>query len=233
MSTNISTNGISCHKIPVFSVNKLFFGYTKNRVVLKDINFELYPEQSIGLTGRNGSGKTTFFRCITGLEKIWNGEILLNGKLIKNDKDFIKFRRNVGFSVQNPEEQLFFATTLEDVMFGPLNIGLSPNEAEDVGVEWLAKVGLQGLERTQIAHLSGGQQKLLALAGIFAMNPAALLLDEPFNGLDTNAVDRICGILHQIQSAKVIVCHNEMLLRQLCPQIIRLQDGRFENEGNF
>lgn len=226
--TQADNNSRGMAENPVFSVSRLCFGYSGSNALLNNVDFALFPGQSIGLAGKNGCGKTTFFRCIAGLEKIWSGEIFLNGSPIKNEMDFIRMRRSVAFSVQNASDQLFFATALEDVMFGPLNLGLPQEMAEARGLEWLAKVGLQGFEKRQTAHLSGGQQKLLALAGIFAMEPTALLLDEPFNGLDATTTDRICAIINETRAARIMVCHNETLLRQLCPEIMRLQDGRLE-----
>ena len=214
----------------LFGAEGLVFGYQKDQPLLDHIDLDLQPGLCLGLSGKNGSGKTSLFRCLTGLNKIWSGEIKLRGQPIKTEKEFAVLRKNVGFAVQNAEDQLFFATVLEDVSFGPLNLGMSQEEARERGRHWLEKTGLAGMEDMPTFHLSGGQQKLLALAGIFAMEPAVLLLDEPFNGLDETATRRITALLAELPAAMLVVCHDHGLLNKICDGILQLEGGKLRRE---
>lgn len=228
-SCSISSTQISSGQ-PIFQLKGLNFGYDENEPILININLALYSGQILGISGKNGSGKTTLFRCITGLNKPWSGEIIFHGQLLRNEKEFVALRKKVGFSLQNAEDQIFFATVLEDVSFGPLNLGLDQKAAEQMALIWLNMLGLADLASKQIAQLSGGQQKLVALAGIFAMEPEALLLDEPFNALDSDAVNKMIHLLRELPAAKIVVCHDEMLLRRICTKIVHLEKGQLVAE---
>lgn len=210
----------------LLKLENLHFAYPSGQSVLNGVNLELLPTQSIGLSGPNGSGKTTLFRCITGLETPQAGAIWLNGQEIKTEKDFRNLRKRVGFSLQNAEDQLFFPTVLEDVSFGPLNLGLSQEEAKERSLNTLAMLGLYNFEKRLTFELSGGQQKLVALAAVLAMRPNVLLLDEPLNGLDKTAAQRLQTVLGQLQCAKIIVSHDGDLLTSLCARLVQLENGQ-------
>lgn len=216
----------------LLAIRDLHFGYDPAIPLLRGINLTLRGGQTIGLRGANGSGKTTFFRCLTGLEKIGKGEIRLMGKAIKSEKDFRYLRRMVGFSLQNAEDQLIFPTVIDDVSFGPLNQGLREEEARSVARATLESLKLESLEARLTHELSGGQQKLVALAAVLAMQPEILLLDEPFNGLDATACGLVADLLGKLKSAKIITCHDDDLLERLCPQICQLENGRIEKLRN-
>lgn len=216
---------------PLLEACNLTFGYN-GQPVLGNLNFQLWPGQNLGLCGANGSGKTTLFRCLTGLEKCQSGQILLQGRPIKTEKDFSFLRRKVGYSLQNAEDQLIFPTVLEDICFGPLNLGLNQAEAEAEAKEMLGKIGLDGFENRLTHELSGGQQKLVALAAVFVMHPEVLLLDEPFNGLDSHASKLLCAILAEIDCPKILVIHDRALLGSLCQKWLRLENGRLQTDLN-
>lgn len=206
-------------------IQDLCFAYGP-RQILRCVSFAIYAGESVGLSGANGSGKTTLFRCITGLEKADSGAIILNGQQMCVEKDFQGLRRCVGFSLQEAEDQLIFPTVLEDVSFGPLNIGCSETEAQAQATAVLNQLGLAGYEERLCHELSGGQQKLVALAGVLAMRPALLLLDEPFNALDANATKRVMEVIANLDCAKIIVAHDQTMLRQLCQRQLKLEQGK-------
>lgn len=215
---------------PLLSLKQIVFSY-KNQPVLNGLNLDLAPHESIGLIGANGSGKTTLFRCITGLEKVAKGQILFAGREINSAKDFQFLRRHVGFSLQNAEDQLIFPTVSEDVSFGPLNLGLSQQEANVRTKETLELLGIGSLADRFTIELSGGQQKLVALCAVLAMRPKLLLLDEPFNGLDQNGVKRLVKALTELACAKLIVAHDHSLLKKLCPRLLALSGGILTAHG--
>lgn len=207
---------------PLLHVSDLCFSYGR-RAVLRNLSLTLAKGEKIALAGPNGSGKTTFFRCLTGLEKIASGQILLSGRKVDTEADFQELRRVVGYSVQNAEDQLIFPTVLEDVSFGPLNLGLEEPEAKARQI--LAVLGLKGKEDWLTHQLSGGQQKLVALAAVLVMEPRILLLDEPFNGLDAAACGRLSRLLGERDCAMIVVAHDPEHLRGLCQRRLAMEDG--------
>ena len=213
------------HNTPIFSLKGISFGYGQGdtmRPVLHDVDFSLHPGQRIGLYGPNGSGKTTLFRCITGLARPQSGQVLFHGTPVKDENDFHDLRCKVGFVLQHAEDQLFFPTVLEDVAFGPLNLGLAPDEARDRAVETLRGLGLAGFEDRLTHRLSGGEKKLVSLAAVMAMQPEALLLDEPTNGLDNDARQRIIDILCSLDTARITISHDWDFLAQTSTQYLTI-----------
>lgn len=193
---------------PIIALENVAYATPDGKSVLNGVNLELFPEQTVCLRGKNGSGKTTLFRCLTGLNKIAGGEIRHEGKPARSNSDFEALRRDVGYVLQDPDNQIIFPQVLEDVSFGPINLGFLPKEAEAAAREALAAVGLSGFEERLGHELSGGEKRLAALAAILAMKPRALLLDEPLNELDDEACARVCEVIAKIKCAKIIVSHD-------------------------
>ncbi|WP_165071881.1 ABC transporter ATP-binding protein [Desulfovibrio sp. ZJ200] len=213
----------------IFSVEHVHFSYVQDeekRDVLRDVSFALAAGQKVGLYGPNGSGKTTFFRCITGLARPQQGRIRFHGKVLHGEKDFYELRCKVGFVLQHAEDQLFFPTVLEDVAFGPLNLGLAPQAARQRALETLEYLGLRGFEQRLTHRLSGGEKKLISLATVLAMHPEALLLDEPTNGLDTDARQRLIDILRALPTARIIISHDWEFLAQTSTEYLTIVNGR-------
>lgn len=220
----------------IFSLHHVFVSYTiqgEEKKVLQDVNFSLQEGQKIGLYGPNGCGKTTFFRCITGLVKPTQGNIFFQGKMCQSESDFVRLRQEVGFAVQQAEDQIFFPTVLEDVAFGPLNLGLPPKEAYEIAKETLSQLGMDSFSERLVHQLSAGEKRLIALAGILAMKPKALLLDEPTTGLDTKATTRLTKLLQELSCAQIIVSHDWAFMQSVCQtyftidqaSLVRLEHG--------
>ena len=219
------------HHTPIFSLKGISFGYgqcERMRPVLHDVDFSLHPGQRIGLYGPNGSGKTTLFRCITGLARPQSGQVLFHGAPLNDEKDFHELRCKVGFVLQHAEDQLFFPTVLEDVAFGPLNLGLDRDAARDVALETLCLLGLEGFEHRLTHKLSGGEKKLVCLAAVLSMRPEALLLDEPAAGLDQAAEERLIAILQTLPAARLVISHDRDFLRNTVSQALTIANGRLE-----
>ncbi len=212
----------------IFCVQGLDFAYS--RPLLRNVNLALYPGQSIGLSGHNGAGKTSLFRCLTGLEKPLKGTLSFLGETVEDEKGFRKLRRKVGFALQDAEDQLFFPEVLEDLEFGPLNLGANAEKARKDALWALNLVGLAGYENRLSHTLSGGEKKLCALAAILAMKPLALLLDEPANALDEKSTSRLIDILNNLNCAKIIISHERDFLEKTCGDIVFLRDGTLENK---
>lgn len=209
----------------VFSLEHISFSYAGSKPLFSDLCLTLAAGQRIGLCGANGAGKTTLFRIIMGLERPQSGRILLHGNPVETEKDFRALRRKVGLVLQNADDQLFCPTVLEDVSFGPLNLGLSQEDADRKARTVLSGLGLAGYEDRLTHQLSGGEKKLVSLAGILAMEPEAMLLDEPTAALDEHAVRRLAGILAGLPHARIVISHDRAFLDQVSDSILTLKDG--------
>lgn len=198
---------------PLIELQKITYTYPGCATpVFQDFNFQFLPGQQVGLTGPNGCGKTTLLHLIMGLLKPQAGRIVIFGEEVSKEKDFAAIRQRVGLVFQNPDDQLFCPTVLEDVAFGPLNQGKAAAEAIRIARETMEKLGLQGFEDRITYKLSGGEKKLVALATVLAMQPELLLLDEPTTGLDTDTKHRLVHLLQDLDIGYMIVSHEDAFL---------------------
>lgn len=215
---------------PIFALENVSCAYPSGREVLRDVSFAFEPGQKIGLYGSNGSGKTTLFHVIMGLMEPASGRVLFHGQPLGGEKSFRALRREVGLVLQNAEDQLFNPTVLDDVAFGPLNLGLSAEEARERTLETLADLGLAGFEGRLTHRLSGGEKKLVSLATILSMRPRVLLLDEPTNGLDPQTRERIVEILDGLPTARIVISHDWDFLARTTKSFMTIRDGRLQTD---
>ncbi len=193
--------------------------------VLEDLDFTV-ADSRLGIIGPNGCGKTTLLHLLVGLLRPDRGELLCHGQPVRSRADLRALRREVGFLFQNSDDQLFSPTVLEDVAFGPLNLGHSPAEAAEIAVHTLENLGLHGFEERITHRLSGGEKKLVALATILAMRPKLLLLDEPTNNLDPQTRQRLIDILKNLDLSQVIISHDWNFLDHTTTALYALEEGR-------
>lgn len=196
-----------------------------SRQVLNGVNFRINPGDRIGLTGPNGAGKTTLAHIIMGLLIPNRGEVCIFDSRRSRESDFAEVRQRIGFLFQDPDDQLFCPTVLDDVAFGPLNLGKDPQEAKSISLATLATLGLEGFEDRITHELSGGEKRLVSLATVLAMNPEALILDEPVTGLDEETTDRIAHILIQSNLTYVVISHDREFLQKTTTRIVMILDG--------
>ena len=173
---------------------------------LKDINLEIPDGQFVGLIGHTGSGKSTLVQHLNGLVKATGGRIYFDGRDIYGENFSMKeLRSKVGLVFQYPEHQLFETDVLTDVCFGPKNLGFSKEEAQKKAKEALRMVGLgEEYDARSPFELSGGQKRRVAIAGVLAMNPRVLILDEPTAGLDPKGRDEILDQIERLQKERGI-----------------------------
>jgi cobalt/nickel transport system ATP-binding protein len=192
--------------------------------VLHHLDLEVSDER-IGLIGPNGSGKTTLFQIMVGLLAPESGQVFFAGQEMRCEKDFRVLRRQVGFLFQSADDQLFSPTVLEDVAFGPLNLGYAPEEAKAIALQTLQELGLTGFEDRITHRLSGGEKKLVSLATILSMRPRLLLLDEPTNNLDPATRNRLMEILQDLQQAQIIISHDWDFLARTTSHLYAIEHG--------
>ena len=213
---------------PIIKLENITFSYPGGTPVLKDLNFSLFGKNRIGLIAPNGSGKTTLFHIIMGLLKPASGRIEIFGQKVVEEKDFISVRRRIGLLFQDADDQLFSPTVLEDVAFGPLNLGKSKEEAINISRKTLSFLGLEEFENRITIRLSGGEKRLVSLATVLAMEPQAMLLDEPSAGLDEDTKFRLIDILNHLDISYVIVSHEFDFLSEITDTLYTLQDGQIQ-----
>jgi len=202
------------------------YAYPGRPPVLKNLDFEIQPGDRAGLLAPNGSGKTTLFRIIMGLARPDAGTVELFGEAAVSEKDFARQRSRIGLLFQDPDDQLFSPTVLEDVAFGPLNLGKSRTEAVEISHRTLAFLGLEGFEDRVTFKLSGGEKRLVSLATVLAMEPEVLLLDEPSTGLDQSTKHKLIHILNDLEMAYVLISHEFDFLSAVTTTVYGMDDGK-------
>ncbi|GAW93099.1 energy-coupling factor ABC transporter ATP-binding protein [Calderihabitans maritimus] len=212
----------------VLSVSNLSFSYPDRYLVLKDLNLEVWPGERVGIIGPNGAGKTTFFMLICGVLKVTSGEIRLFGKPVVPGE----FRPEVGMVFQNPDDQLFCPSVRDDVAFGPENLGLPKEEVEARVREAFAVTGIQELGDYPPHHLSGGQKRMAAIAGVLAMRPRLVIYDEPTSNLDIRYRRRLIRFLRSARETMLIASHDLEFILEVCDRVILMDEGRIVADGN-
>jgi cobalt/nickel transport system ATP-binding protein len=211
---------------PIIQLRGICYAYPGQDPVLKDLDFDLFKGDRIGLLAPNGSGKTTLFHVIMGLLPVSKGSIHIHGNRVETEKDFIKVRRQIGLLFQDADDQLFSPTVLDDVAFGPLNMGKSKEEAIAISRQVLSFLGLAAFEDRITFKLSGGEKKLVSLATVLSMNPGILLLDEPLNGLDNKTRVKLVEVLKTIDVSYVIISHDIDFLLDTTDSICAMEQGK-------
>ncbi len=218
--------------MPKISIENLSFSYCQScPVVLSDISFCIDENETIGIIGANGVGKSTLLKLLVGLELAFTGRISFNDTSLSK-KTVKRLRENIGYVFQDSDSQLFMSRVWNDVIFGPQNHGFSMNEAEEATLNALKKVHVEHLKDHQIYKLSGGQKKLVSLATILALNPDIILLDEPSAALDPKNRRNLINILNDINGLKVIASHDLDFILDTCQRTIFINKGKIVADGN-
>lgn len=210
----------------LFSLTQLNFTYPQGKKIFHQAELSFDASQKIGFCGPNGCGKSTLFQIITGLLRPNSGHIFFQGKELKKECDFRTLRQHVNLVLQNAEDMLFHPTVLEDVAFGPFNLGLTPSQATERALQTLEQLGLSHLEQCLTHQLSGGEKRLVALAAVLSMQPQALLLDEPTNDLDPLHREKFIEILNNLSTGWIIISHDFSFLQQSCNEFMSIQEQK-------
>jgi len=214
----------------IIDVRNLVYSYHSVKTLALDrVNLQIEKGERLTLLGANGSGKSTLIKHLNGILLPQKGEVLVKGEPIskKNLKDV---RRTVGIVYQNPDDQVFLPTVRLDVAFGPTNLGLQPDVVEQRVETALNNVGLNGIEERAPHHLSGGEKKLVAIAGVLAMEPEVMVLDEPTAGLDPEGKQRILRLIYNLNKklgiTLVIATHDVDVVPVFSDRVAVLSHGK-------
>lgn len=203
-----------------------FFYPGSTAKVLDHLNLEINKGDRIGMMAPNGSGKTTLLHTIMGLCKPDSGTIKVFGKVLTHEKDFLPVRSKIGLLFQDSDDQLFCPTVLDDVAFGPLNLGFSRQGAIDISRKTLERLGILSFEQRVTHRLSGGQKRLVALAAVLAMEPEILLLDEPTAGLDHKVKEKLIYILNGLDISYFVISHELDFVKAVTDKIYSMENGK-------
>ena len=219
----------------MLKVKNIKYSYNTKYQALKGVSLKINKGEMVALLGKNGAGKSTLFLHLNGIYEPDEGQVFIDGEELKYDKkSLLKFRQKVGIVFQNPDDQIFAPTVEEDVAFGPLNLGLEMEEVQDRVTEALKRVGMEGFEKTAPHHLSGGQKKRVAIAGILAMKPEIMVLDEPTAGLDPQGVTNLSKLLNELNDEGITIIistHEVDLVPNYANRVFVLVDGLLIDEG--
>ena len=216
---------------PVIVVDKLMYRYPEGSAALQDISFIVAAEERLGVVGPNGAGKTSLFLSLAGVLPAQAQTLRVSDVNVLDPSQRRRLPQHLGVVFQNSDDQLFNATVFDDVAFGPLNLGLATEEVKVRVAEALAKVGMTGLEQRVPFHLSGGEKRRVALAGVLAMRPQVLLLDEPSIFLDPRGRRELIVLLKQLAGIHLIASHDLELIQQTCQRVLLLDGGRLVANG--
>ena len=219
----------------MLEVKNIKYSYNKDYQALKGVSLKVEEGEMVALLGKNGAGKSTLFLHLNGIYKPDEGQVFIEGEELKYDKkSLLKFRQKVGIVFQNPDDQIFAPTVEADVAFGPLNLDLPMEEVQKRVTESLARVGMSGYEKKAPHHLSGGQKKRVAIAGILAMRPKIMVLDEPTAGLDPQGVTDLSKLLKELNDEGITIIistHEVNLVPNYAQRVFVLVDGLLIAEG--
>ena len=219
----------------VIETKDITYEYPDGTKALDKVNFNVEEGKIVALLGPNGAGKSTLFLHFNGILSPSTGSVIIDGETVRyNKKDLMQIRQKVGIVFQNPDDQLFAPSVLEDVAFGPMNMGLPKEEVEGRVKEALLRVGMEGFEKKPPHHLSGGQKKRVAIAGILAMKPKIMVLDEPTSGLDPKGASQILRLLYKLNNEGitiVISTHDVDLVPLYASKVYIISEGKIIKEG--
>lgn len=214
----------------VLEIRNVSFSYKENPAggtVLKDICFALPAGERVGLIGSNGVGKSTLLKLLTGILVPDEGSIRICG-MEAEKKNWGRIRKRMGYVFQDSDSQLFMPTVYADVSFAPRNYGYSEEEVEKLTENALRTVHMEASRDKQIYRLSGGEKKLAAIAGILALGPELILMDEPSAALDPKNRRNLIRILNGLPAAQIIASHDLDFIYDTCSRVILLYDGKIE-----
>lgn len=216
--------------IPILRFDNVSFTYPGGCAALRNVSLSVMPGEKVGLIGLNGSGKSTLMFHTDALLLPDEGTVTVDSIPVTR-KNAGMIRQRVGMVFQNSEDQLFMPTVEADVAFGPKNMGLSREEIALRVDQALEATGTSHLRHRPPGQLSGGQQKMVAVATVLSMRPSLLVMDEPTSGLDYESHYRLTGLIASLPHALLLSSHDLELIRNICSRTVVLKEGRVVYDG--
>ena len=214
----------------MISFENVSFEYEKDKPVIKDMSFCIEDGEAVGLIGANGAGKSTIMKLLLGLV-YGEGRIVIDD-LELNKNNLGQIRKKLGFVLQNSDNQMFMPTVYEDMIFAPLNYGMSREDAEKKVDEVLNRLGLQYLKHKYNHRISGGEKRMAAIATILAMEPEAVLMDEPTSALDPYNRRIVINTIRDMKQTRIITSHDLDMILDTCDRVILIGEGRIVADGD-
>ena len=210
-------------------IKNLSYRYPDRTVAINNITFDVKRHEKLAIIGPNGAGKSTLLTCLNGVRSA-KGEIVVDGiQLTKQNLN--KIRQKLGLVFQNPDDQLFCNSVLEDVAFGPLQLGIETDEVFSRVKDALIEVGLPDHQKRHPSHLSFGERKSISIATVLSMNPAILILDEPSSNLDPKRRRKLIQYLKNFKKTLIIATHDLDMVLEVCHIALILNKGEISAEG--
>jgi cobalt/nickel transport system ATP-binding protein len=213
----------------LIQIEQLAYSYPDGKNALRNVNLLVEAGEKIALVGANGAGKSTLLLHLNGI-LIGQGRICIDGQEL-NKHTLVRIRAMVGVVFQNPDDQLFSPTVFEDVAFGLIYQGLQPEVVTERVGQALEAVHMQGYERRNPFHLSGGEKKRIAIATVLSMQPQVLVFDEPTAGLDPRARRELIDLLQELPQTMLIATHDLAMVAQLTTRTVVLNAGQITADG--
>lgn len=207
------------------------YSYEKSVPILKDISFVAHENDSIGLIGANGVGKSTLLKLLVGLNTDYEGSIRVEEMPVVKEM-LPKIREKIGYVFQDSDSQLFMSTVYDDVAFAPRNYGLSEAEVEKRVCRALEMIHIEHLREKHIYKMSGGEKKMASIATILAMTPDIILMDEPSIALDPRNRRNLIHILNEFEHLKIIASHDLDMILETCSRVILMANGEIVRDGD-
>ena len=215
----------------MITFDNVSFAYESGAPVLRGVSFHIAPGEAVGLIGANGAGKSTIMKLMLGLLPCTEGEIRVDGVRVEK-KTLPQIRRTLGFVLQDSDSQMFMPTVYEDMMFAPRNYGLSKEEAEQKVDAVLEQLGLTELKHRHNHKISGGEKRMAAIATILAMEPKAILMDEPSIALDPFNRRTVIRAINGLSMTKLIASHDLDMILDTCSRVLLLSGGQLVTDGS-
>lgn len=215
----------------LIDIENVSFEYECGKEVLKDVSLHFGEDDSIGLIGENGVGKSTLLKILVGLNPGFSGSVKVDGLPVEK-RNLATIREKIGYVFQDSDSQLFMTTAYDDIAFGPRNYGLSEDEVEKRVEHAMKMTGIEYLRDKQIYKMSGGEKKLVSIATVLSMEPEIILMDEPSNSLDPRNRRALINILNSYEGLKIIASHDLDMILDTCETAVLLSGGEMIAMGS-